>query len=177
MSESTTGTRSPTGSWAHHPKLLVVDMGDLQVTDDPEAQLITYALGSCIAVIVHDPVHKRGGMLHYMLPLSQINATKARERPGMFADLGIPLLFERLYRLGCRRQDLVVKVAGGGQINDASGVFEIGKRNHTMLRKMFWKAGMPIAAEDCGGSRSRTARLVVATGQVTIRSMGKEYEL
>jgi chemotaxis protein CheD len=158
-------------------KPITVDMGDLRVTDDPEAQLVTYALGSCIAVIVHDPVRRYGGMLHFMLPLSQINPTKARERPGMFGDLGVPLLFEQMYRLGSRKQDLVVKVAGGGQINDSSGIFEIGKRNYTVLRKMFWRAGVPIAAEDCGGSRSRTARLFVATGKVTIRSMGKEHEL
>lgn len=157
--------------------VIVVDIGDLQVTAEPGAQLVTYALGSCIAVMVHDPVHRYGGMIHYMLPLSQTNPAKARERPGMFADVGIPLLFEKMYRLGSRKQDLVVKVAGGGQINDPAGTFEIGKRNYTVLRKMFWKAGVPIAAEDCGGSRSRTARLFVDTGVVTIRSMGEEVPL
>lgn len=157
--------------------VITVDIGDLRVTADPGAQLVTYALGSCIAVIVHDPIKKHGGMIHYMLPLSQTNPAKAKERPGMFADVGIPLLFEGMYRLGSRKQDLVVKVAGGGQINDPSGTFEIGKRNYTVLRKMFWKAGVPIAAEDCGGNRSRTARLFVGTGTVTIRSMGQEKEL
>lgn len=165
------------GHSAWSANLLVVDIGDLRVTDDPAATLVTYALGSCIAVMVHDPVHRFGGMIHYMLPLSQINPAKARERPGMFADVGIPLLFERMYRLGSRKPDLVVKIAGGGQINDPGGAFEIGKRNYTVLRKMFWKAGVPIAAEDCGGSRSRTARLIVGTGAVTIRSMGEETEL
>lgn len=159
------------------PKVLAVGMGELLVTDVPDAQLVTYALGSCIAVIAHDPVRRRGGMLHYVLPLSRIHPAKARERPAMFGDLGIPLLFQKMRRLGSRKTDLVVKVAGGGQLCGSTGVFQIGKRNYAVLQDELRKAGVVAAAEDCGGSRSRTARLCVATGTVTIRSMGKETPL
>ncbi len=158
-------------------KLIVVDISDLQVTDDPEASLVTYALGSCIAVIVHDPVKKAGGMIHYMLPLSSTSAEKAAVKPAMFADTGIPLLFNQMYDMGCNKKDLIVKVAGGGAINDVNGTFRIGKRNYTVLRKMFWKAGVMIAAQDVGGSKSRTVKLSVDTGQVIISSMGEKVEL
>jgi chemotaxis protein CheD len=95
----------------------------------------------------------------------------------MFADTGIPLLFQSLYALGCRKEDLVVKVAGGGALYDDKGLFSIGKRNYTVLRKMFWKAGVIIAAEDVGGARSRTARLHVGSGRCTISSQGEERQL
>ena len=39
-----------------------------------------------------------------------------------------------------------------------------------MMRKIFWKNLVLIAAEDIGGNKSRTARLFVDTGQVTIQS-------
>jgi chemotaxis protein CheD len=157
--------------------LVVVEIADLKVSSDPNAVLITYALGSCIAAIVYDPVVKAGGMIHYMLPLSESSPDKAKERPAMFADTGIPMLFHAMYALGCRKNDLVVKVAGGGALYDDHGHFAIGQRNYTILRKMFWKAGVMISAEDVGGAKSRTARLFVGSGRCTITSSGEEVEL
>ncbi|HEY7726020.1 MAG TPA: chemotaxis protein CheD [Anaeromyxobacteraceae bacterium] len=157
--------------------IVTVDISDLQVSADPGATIVTYALGSCIAVMVHDPVRVAGGMIHYMLPLSETSPEKAKAKPAMFADTGIPLLFQTLYSLGCEKQNLVVKVAGGGALYDDKGLFSIGKRNYTILRKMFWKAGVIIAAEDVGGARSRTARLSVGTGRCTVSSQGAEVEL
>ena len=119
--------------------LVPVDIADLKVSTDLDAVLVTYALGSCIAVIVHDSVRKAGGMIHYMLPLSETSPEKAKERPAMFADTGIPLLFHAMYDLGCKKGDLIVKAAGGGALYDDHGHFAIGQRNYTILRKMFWK--------------------------------------
>jgi len=154
-----------------------VDIADRVVSNDPEAVIVTYALGSCIAVILHDPVRQVAGMIHYMLPLSETSPEKAKTRPSMFADTGIPLLFEDMYRYGCDKKGLVVKVTGGGALYDDKGMFNIGQRNYTVLRKIFWKNGVIIAAEDVGGSKSRTARIHVGTGKVTIRSQGEEVEL
>jgi len=156
---------------------ITVDISDLRVSANPDDLIVTYALGSCIAVIVHDPKRKVGGMIHYMLPLSEIAPEKAKDKPAMFADTGIPELFRTMYGMGCDKKDLVVKVAGGGALYDDKGLFSIGKRNYTVLRKMFWKAGVMIAAEDVGGAKSRTARLWVGDGRCTIASQGEEVPL
>jgi chemotaxis protein CheD len=156
---------------------IVVEIADLKVSSNPSAVLVTYALGSCIAVMVYDPVISAGGMIHYMLPLSQASPEKALERPAMFADTGIPMLFHAMYALGCKKQNLIVKVAGGGSLYDDDGHFAIGQRNYTMLRKMFWKAGVMIAAEDVGGTKSRTTRLFLDTGRCTVTASGEEIEL
>ena len=156
---------------------VVVDIADFVVSKDLDVTLTTYALGSCIAVILHDAVIPAAGMIHYMLPMSETSPEKAKDRPAMFADTGIPLLFHTMYELGCKKTDLIVKAAGGGALYDDHGHFAIGQRNYTILRKMFWKAGVMIAAEDIGGAKSRTARLFVATGRCTINSVGEESEL
>jgi chemotaxis protein CheD len=156
---------------------ILVEIADLKVSSNPSAVLVTYALGSCIAVMVYDPVVKAGGMIHYMLPVSEASPEKAIERPAMFADTGIPLLFHSMYAIGCKKPDLVVKVAGGGSLYDDNGHFAIGQRNYTILRKMFWKAGVMIAAEDVGGTKSRTARLFLETGRCTVTASGEETEL
>ena len=156
---------------------VVVDIADLAVSADPAATLITYSLGSCIGVALWDPVVRVGGMLHYMLPESQLSPEKARSSPAMFCDTGVPKLFRAAYELGAVKSRLVVKVAGGSQLLDDNGTFNIGKRNYLALRKIFWKNGVMIAAENVGGSLSRTLKLDVGTGAVTIRSRNQEVPL
>ncbi len=152
--------------------LLTVGIGDCKVSGKPEAVLATYALGSCIAVAIHDPVAGVGGLLHYMLPESSLNPDKARDNPFMFADTGVPRLFHAAYQLGAEKRRLVVRVAGGAQVMDENGVFNIGKRNHLALRKILWKAGVIVHAEEVGGTTSRTVRLDVASGRFFIRGPG-----
>jgi chemotaxis protein CheD len=153
-------------------KLLTVGVGDCKVSNAAESVLATYALGSCIAVAIHDPMAAVGGLLHFMLPESSLNPDKALQNPFMFADTGIPLLFRAAYGLGAEKRRLVVRVAGGAQVMDENGVFNIGKRNHLALRKILWKAGVMIHGEEIGGTSSRTVRLEVSTGRFLIRGPG-----
>lgn len=151
---------------------LVVGVGDCLVSDDPESVLVTYGLGSCVAVTIHDPVACVGGLLHFMLPESGIDRTKAQRNPYMFADTGIPRLFHSAYELGAEKRRLVVTASGGAQVLDPNSVFEIGKRNCLALRKILWKAGVLVHAEDLGGQDSRTVHLEVASGRVSLRGPG-----
>ncbi len=156
---------------------VVVDIADLAVSRDTGDMLITYSLGSCIGLVIHDPVAHVGGMLHYMLPESQLSPDKARSSPAMFCDTGVPKLFRAAYELGAVKNRLVIKVAGGASLLDDNGTFNIGKRNYLALRKLFWKNGVMIDAENVGGSLSRTLKLDVATGAVTIKSRNQEVLL
>lgn len=156
---------------------LVVDIADLQVSNDPRAQLVTYSLGSCIGVTVWDPEAQVGGMIHYTLPDSSIAPEKAKARPAMFANTGVPTLFRLAYELGASKKRMIVKVAGGASLLDDNGTFNIGKRNYLTLRKIFWKNGVLIDAEHVGGALSRTVRLRVDTGRVTLKTQGQEVEL
>ncbi len=158
------------------PVRLLVGVGDLKVSDDPRAMIVTPALGSCIAVVVHDPVRAIGGMLHYMLPHSSTNREKAEKNPAMFADTGVPLLFEKMYALGAEKRRIVVTVAGGAKLNGMPVSQEIGKRNYVILRKMFSKNGIRIDAEDVGGTRSRSVKLFVGTGRVVVTTSGVDVE-
>jgi chemotaxis protein CheD len=147
-------------------------MGDLLVTADASAQVVTYALGSCLGIVVHDPVARVGGMLHVMLPDSSLDAGKAASQPAMFVDTGVPRLFHEAYRLGAAKERLVVKVAGGAAAQGESDMFEIGKRNMIALRKILWQNGVLIKRHDVGGTISRTMALDVRTGDVTLRIDG-----
>ena len=159
--------------WPSHPSRqcakLVVGVADLVANSTADASIITYALGSCLGITVHDPVARVGAMLHVMLPDSSIDREKAQHNPAMFVDTGVPQLFREAYRLGAEKKRLVVKVAGGAAVTNGSDMFEIGKRNIVALRKILWKNGVMIKAQDVGGSLSRTITLDIATGGVILR--------
>ena len=137
---------------------------------------MTYALGSCIAVAVYDPAAQVGGLLHFMLPDSSIDQNQGRQRPFMFADTGVPRLFRQAYELGADKRRMIVRVAGGAQMMDEHGVFDIGRRNHVAVRKILWQAGVFIEAEAVGGTISRTVRLTMDTGMVWVRGPGGAEE-
>jgi chemotaxis protein CheD len=92
----------------------------------------------------------------------------------MFADAGVPQLFQRAYKLGAEKSKLIVCAAGGAEILAEDGHFRIGSRNRTMLRKIFWQNNVLLSADDTGGNHSRTMTLSLKDGTVSIRSQGKE---
>jgi chemotaxis protein CheD len=154
-------------------KPIVVGVGDYAVSADRQSVLVTYALGSCIALLIHDPRACVGGLLHFMLPESRIDARKARKNPSMFADTGIPMLFHRAYELGAVKSRLVVRAAGAAQVLNDAEVFNIGKRNYLALRRILWRAGVMLRGEATGGTTSRTVRLEVGNGRMWCRAPGE----
>jgi chemotaxis protein CheD len=152
---------------------ITVGVADMKVSNDPESVLVTYSLGSCIGIAVYDPAVKVAGMLHFMLPDSSLDPAKARSKPFMFADTGIPPLFKEAYKLGARKQRMRIIVVGGSQVLDQQGFFNIGKRNHMAVRKIFWKNKAMVSYEDVGGNVNRTVRLAVKDGSCWLKVSGK----
>ncbi len=155
---------------------LIVGISDIKVSNNLNDVIITYALGSCIGIVIYDPVVKVGGMLHYMLPESSLDQNKAKENPEMFADTGIPLLFKSCYNLGADKKRMIVKAAGGASILDDTNFFRIGQKNIMAMRKIFWKNNVMIDKEDTGLNYNRTVRLDVSTGKVFVRGAGGEMK-
>jgi len=149
---------------------IVIGIADLKFSNNKDDVLITYALGSCIAVAIYDPAAKVAGLLHYMLPDSSLDTAKAKANPGMFADTGIPLLFKSCYNLGADKKRIIVKVAGGASILDNTNYFRIGEKNIMALRQIFWRNKVFIDKEDTGENYNRTVRLDVANGKVVVKS-------
>ncbi len=152
---------------------VIVGVSDMKVSNDPEAVLVTYSLGSCIGVTIYDAAAKVGGLLHYLLPESKLSPEKAKKNPYMFADTGIPALFKAAYELGAKKQRMKIIVAGGSQVMDQAGFFNIGKRNDIALRKMFHKNNVLIDYRDVGGNVNRTVKLEVKNGDAWIKVSGQ----
>ncbi len=155
-------------------KRIVVDISDAKISGNAQDVLTTYSLGSCIGVCMYDPVVHIGGMLHYQLPNSILDKPKAERFPFMFADTGMAVMVKKLLAMGAGVKRMQVKIAGGASMSTGPRGFDIGKRNYLSIRKLLWKNGMFIDAEDIGGTSPRNMYLNVADGSVTIRSVGLE---
>ena len=155
-------------------KTFVVGVVDMVASNDSGAEIVTYSLGSCLGIVIYEPAKKIGGLLHIMLPNSKIDPAKAVSAPFMFVDTGLPRLFHTLYNLGADRGKLIVKAAGGAQFLDPGGVFNIGERNQNALFHLLEQNGFHLQARDLGGVTSRTVRLDMGTGRITIQSPGVE---
>ncbi len=156
---------------------IVVTVSDARVSRDPDDTLVTYSLGSCIAVAAYDPVARCGGLLHYQLPSSALDASRASQNPCMFADTGMKHLLAQLQTTGAHKSRLKVKLAGGAEMFDDQGIFCIGRRNHTAIRKILWQHGLLLSAEQVGGSEPRTLYLRLDDGSTIIKARGESIPL
>lgn len=153
-------------------KVIKVGMADLAITKSPGV-LITIGLGSCIGVVLYDPQSKVGGLVHIMLPDSS-KALKNENR-AKFADTGIILLYEKVISAGANKNRLISKIAGGAQMFNLSSFnnnLKIGERNVEACRGILKKLGIPIKAEDVGGTYGRTIEFYTENGILVIKTVG-----
>ncbi|MFC1783569.1 chemotaxis protein CheD [Planctomycetota bacterium] len=153
--------------------VVVVNISDLKVSADPKTTLVTYALGSCIAVTLYDPRKQVGGLLHFLLPERGPDHTSHEKSLMTFADTGLELLLEKVLQLGAVKGRLQVKVIGGANLFDKNNSMDVGHDNYQALLKALEKHGLFVCAEDVGGDYGRTAMLEIDSGTVNIRSQGK----
>lgn len=157
--------------------LNIVGVGGLAVSKNPAESIKTFALGSCVAVIMLHPPTRSVGMVHVALPDSAVARGSANDRPGYFADTGIPVLLKEMAKIGANspgNKGMVVKLAGGAKVLDPNNIFNVGKRNILAIKKILWSLGMGAVAEDLGANFSRTVSVEVKTGRITISSPGKQ---
>lgn len=157
------------GSLGLLTKRIVVGVGDMAASNDSSATLSTYALGSCIGVIMLDPVKCVGGLLHIMLPDSKATPEKAAAKPHMFADTGMASLMKSMTGLGASKSSLKVYIAGGANVLKGADFFKIGERNSRAVKALLAQQGLRPVREDIGGLNNRTLHFKIAAGTVELK--------
>jgi len=140
--------------------------------------LITLGLGSCVAIMLHDPQTKAGAMAHVLLP--SISLARDITNRAKFPETAVPLLVERLKVLGADPRRLVAKLAGGASMFSqlvTPGTIQMGERNVLASRSALRAAQIPIIRESVGGERGRSVRFHVKDGRVEIRSVGEHADV
>jgi len=151
-----------------------VGMADLKSCKKPEV-LTTLGLGSCVGIILYDPVSKVSGLAHVMLP----DSTQIRNNSNVakFADTAVDKLIDDMVKLGANRSRLVSKIAGGAQMfsfDSANEMMRIGERNAKATKAKLAALGIRLLAEDTGKNYGRTIEFYSETGDLLVKTIGKE---
>lgn len=146
-----------------------VGMGDIAVGRD-EGTLRTM-LGSCVGLVLHDRRRRMSGLAHIMLPDSRGQG----QPPGKYADTAVAELLRRLRALADGDTlRLTAKLAGGAKMFAFQTGPTIGDQNVQALERLLTAEGIAIVARACGGEHGRRMKLDVASGIVTIETVGLE---
>lgn len=151
-----------------------VGMADLNVCEAPDT-ITTLGLGSCVGVVLWDPVLKICGMAHIMLPDS--TAITNNSNIAKFADTGIAEVLRLLLEKGVKKERLVSKIAGGAQMfcaNTTSPMLRVGERNVEAVKMKLKELNIPLLAEDTGANYGRTVVFNPENGEYFIKVIGHE---
>lgn len=147
---------------------LVVGMGEYMVSGKEDDIIKTFALASCVGITAYSPLKKVAGMAHVVLP-SPISDEDEAQRPGYFAETGIPLLIDKMCReYGCLKGELRIHIYGGADSVRNNDIFNVGRKNIQAVLYTLSGMGLAIHKADLGGNESRTLTMDVETGTVTV---------
>lgn len=148
-----------------------VGISALEVAKAP-ATLAALALGSCVAVILHDPLAKVGGLAHVLLPSTSVGRPRV-DAPGRHMPTAVARLQEEVINLGAVQRRLTARLVGGASMFatlQPAGSIQMGERNVHAARSVLHQLGIRLVGEAVGGDFGRTVDFDVATGRVVITS-------
>lgn len=148
-------------------RVRVADMA----TANPGERLVTVGLGSCVAIVLHDPSTGIGGLAHILLPSPELS--RENENPAKFPCTAVPALLEEMRCLGATGEITARLVGGASMFRSllAYGGVNMGERNLSASRRALEVAGLALAAEDTGGEHGRSVCFDVGTGRLIVSSV------
>jgi chemotaxis protein CheD len=150
---------------------IVVRVADMRAGTGDDV-LITVGLGSCVAILLHDPAAKVAGLAHVLLPSPALS--RKDSNPAKFPQTAVPKLLELMAARGARPRRMTARLAGGASMFAglaAPGTIQMGERNVVACRLTLHQAGLPLVGEATGGDYGRTVRLWAADGRVEISTV------
>jgi len=150
--------------------LINVGVAKLEISSRPS--LLRTILGSCIGICIYDRKKKIGGLAHILLP-----EKKDASQLEKYADSAIPLLFTKLQKKGCTKENMTAKIAGGASMfkfKSKVSLGKIGENNIKKTKEILEEIGVPLVAEDVGGNQGRVVNFFLEDGRVKIKAGGKE---
>ena len=157
--------------------IINIGIAEMGISDNPNDRLVAANLGSCIAVSAYDPGTNRGGMIHCLLPSSELEKSKTLDNPCMYVDTGVARMLQSLLDLGSKKRDLAIFAAGGAWMHDEHGFFDIGKKNFMVLKKLLAANNLQLRASDTGGEFSRTLTLDIGSGNISLKTNGETVQM
>lgn len=155
--------------------IVKVMMAEWKMARAPQ-RLKTLGLGSCVAVILHDPLLKTAAMAHVMLPYAKM-AKSSTTQKGKYADTAIAEMLQALQKNGVKLPRLDARLVGGAHMfnfqSRSHRLDSIGARNVEACVKTLDHYRIPIMVQETGGSSGRTVEFFCEDGTMTIKTVNQ----
>jgi len=141
-------------------------------------ELVGTVLGSCISACIRDTRLRIGGMNHFMLPMSQFSGecwSSSAWVETRFGNVAMERLINEIMKRGGRRQDLEVKLVGGGKVLDT--LTDVGARNIQFVREYVRTEGFHVVGEDLGDVYPRKVLYDPASGAARVKRLPRSTQL
>ena len=145
--------------------------GDYYVTANDE--ILDTVLGSCVSACIRNPKTSVGGMNHFMLPRPSGNGNDTWDsvagRSTRYGSASMEQLINRILKAGGNRNDLEVKIFGGGKV--LSSLTDVGNHNVAFVREFLKAEGLRVTSEDVGDTCPRHVQYFPQSGRVRVRHL------
>lgn len=150
-----------------------IKMGECSTAQAP-ALFTTSGVGSCLAIILYDPVAKIGSLSHAMLPCPP--ASRYGDEPPdcslRFVSCAIAEMLKDMKAKGAEQSRLIAKLVGGAHmfsLYDETGN-SIGSKNVEEAKRMLTEQKIPVTSEETGGTVGRNVVFDLSTGICSVET-------
>lgn len=146
--------------------------GEYYVTANNEA--IVTVLGSCVSACIRDKVFGIGGMNHFMLPLNRSAShaeVESMSNAGRYGNFAMEKMINDILKNGGTRENLEVKIFGGGRVLQNMQSLDIGNGNINFVREYIETENLKLVGEDVGDIFPRKVIYFPLTGKVKVKKL------
>jgi len=147
--------------------------GEYFVTGEDE--VVVTVLGSCVSACIRDKIFGIGGMNHFMLPKSAKSMEEHAESGSSWSEAtryggyAMEMLINDILKHGGRRENLEVKIFGGGKI--IKNMTNVGKRNVEFVEEYIANENLSLISEDTGDIYPRKVVYHPLSGKVKVKKL------
>lgn len=152
-----------------------VKIGEYEVTETGD-KLVTYGLGSCLAVGLFDETTRVAGLIHIKRPTAQPSTNNAK---AAFADTGLRLLFEEMQLYGATSRHTEATLVGGIDTGGAASAvnMHIGRKNINQAKQTLASLDITVSGTAVGGDEELSLYFDGASGEATIETDSTDKRL
>lgn len=149
----------------------IVGIGEYIISTNKEDVVKTFALSTCVAIVVYDLSKKILAMAHVLLPNTLSGDEDRIYNSAKYADTAVYNVFREMQiKYNCNKQDIKV-VLFGGIDSEIGDYFKVGERNLAVIKGILDVMNIRYDSINTGGRVSRTLIAYTATGDIYVKTM------
>lgn len=154
-------------------ELVTIFPGEFHATG--QERVIYTLLGSCISVVLYDPVKKVGGMNHFMLPDTIDKERFYLSKSGKYGMYAMELLINELIKLGGVKKNFKAKVFGGGSVlgSKVGHVSKVPENNIRFAFAFLEEEKIPLIASNIGGNAARKVYFFTKESRILLKRIAR----